>query len=234
MKAPSSLLRSVMLAFSAFTVLLGLYIGIVEVSLQSLERAESSANLSAESWEKSYQRSLAIAGWAPLNASAQDLAARLAQRGAAEFASSPSDSIRLHQSAVEFGTKSLQLRPAWAVTWLNLAASEFVLDANGPAWRAALSRVFEIRDRNLRSQLAMVKFRKQIEAKQVTSERQQFQAASAQAQLDYPYDFTIAVIRLARSSWVCPKLDPLTYDPNQVLSEKNLVSINSICENSLN
>lgn len=215
-------------------MVLGLYIGIVELSLQSLERAESSADLDANAWAMSYQRAQTFARWAPLNASAQDLAARLAQRGAAEFTSSPSDSIRLHQSAVEFGVKSLQLRPAWAATWLNLAASEFVLDANGGAWRAALSRVFKIQDRNLRSQLALVKFRKQVETQLTPKEHQQFQAASGQAQLDYPYDFTIAVIRLARPSWVCPEFDPATFDPNHVLTEKVLVNIISVCENSLN
>jgi len=237
--------------------MLGVYLGTVELNLQYLERSESGPELSAEAWERNFQRAQAIANWAPQHAAAQDLVARIAQRGAGS-APNPADAVRLHQTAIKYGHKSLRIRPGWAPSWLNLAASKFVLDANGSDWQSALERVFKIGDRNLRSQLALAKFRKQVDAKLSAKQRQQFQIASAQAQLDYEYDFTLAVIRLARQNWVCPTRFALeaaevssqrayqglqpgvnfdaepSFDPKKVLTASALANINSVCENALN
>jgi len=237
--------------------MLGVYLGTVELNLQYLERSESGPELSAEAWERNFQRAQAIANWAPQHAAAQDLVARIAQRGAGS-ARNPAEAVRLHQTAIKYGHKSLRIRPGWAPSWLNLAASEFVLDAHGSDWQNALERVFKIGDRNLRSQLALAKFRKQVEARLSAKQRQQFQIASAQAQLDYEYDFTLAVIRLARPNWVCPSsfaveaapapgqlADPIPqpgvdldsepgFDPKKVLAASMLANINSVCEYALN
>jgi len=240
------------------SAILAAYLGTVELNLQFLERRESGPELSAEAWQQSFQRAQIIANWAPQHAAAQDLVARMAQQGAGKYASNPGEAIRLHQIAVQYGQKSLQIRPAWAATWLNLAASEFVLNANGSEWQMALERVFEVGDRNLRSQLALVKLRKQVDAKLSPKQRQQFQIASAQAQRDYTYDFTLAVIRLSRPNWVCPSSFALEvaevssqlayqglesgvdfapapgFDPKKVLTASTLANINSVCETTLN
>ena len=252
------MLRSVIIGLASLSALLGVYIGVVELNLQVLERRESGPALSAEAWEHSFRRAQQVANWAPQHAAAQDLVARMAQRGAGEYSGNPSEAIRLHQMAVKYGHKSLRIRPAWAATWLNLAASEFVLNANGSEWRQALEQVFKIHDRNLRSQIALATFRKQVHSKLNPAQQRQFQIASAQAQFDYGFDFTMAVIRLSRPYWVCPSsfarevaispnefakpgnsVEPdydqkPSFDPKKTLSASMIANINSVCEAALN
>lgn len=233
MKSTSVTLRVVLICFAAFSALLGLYIGTVELSMQSLERSQQSLNLTAETWLIDYQRAKRIAAWAPINASAQDLAARIAQRGASEFFTSNRNAMDLHQASAEYSRKSLKIRPAWAATWLNLAAAEFTLDASRPAWRNALAKAMRIADRNLRAQIALSRFRKQAERALSAEQTEQFQILSAQAQHDYPYDYTIAIIRLSRANWVCPdEISPgLVFDPKNRLTPKLREIVMSTCGN---
>ena len=249
-------IRRALTLLGLLSALFGAYLGIVEINLYYLERSEGAAKLSPEQWQQNLQRAQNMARWAPQHAAAQDLVARMAQRAAGGYAVSPREAMRLHQMAVKYSQSSLAIRPAWAATWLNLAASEFVLNANGLQWPTALDRVFEISDRNLRSQIALANFRKQVETKLSPAQQRQFQIASAQAQLDYSYDFTMAVILLARPNWVCPGIfasdaamaatvsassgseaNPAgakpVFDPKNILTAEQLASINSICENAL-
>jgi hypothetical protein len=236
MSSASSVLRAALTLFASIGAALGLYLGTVELALQSLERSQQSLNLTAEIWASDYQSAKRIAAWAPINASAQDLAARVAQLGAIQFATSQRNAMELQQASADYSRNSLKIRPAWAATWLNLAAAEFTLDASSPKWRISLARAMKIGDRNLRAQLALAQFRKQAERALTAEQAAQFQVLSAQAQYDYPYDYTIAIIRLSRANWVCPEeITPgLSFDPQKRLTAKQLENVISTCENSLN